>query len=113
MIEICYQGIYLNIELIDEVAGFPNEFSLHYETDFFNISSLCRFLGLEAVIDDLKNGRVTLRRRRVQQKVPISPKENYTNIYELLEKNQQQNRSSRKILDTELTKVFRKFNVNF
>lgn len=68
--------------------------------------------GLEAVIDDLKNGRVTLRRRQNHPRVPISPKENYTTIYQLLEKNQQQNRKSKKILENELSTVFKKFNIN-
>jgi hypothetical protein len=68
--------------------------------------------GLEAVIDDLKNGRVTLRRRAQQTRVPLSPKENFTGIYQLLEKNQQQNRQSKKILDSELSSVFKKFNLN-
>lgn len=71
------------------------------------------FLGLEAVIDDLKNGRVTLRRRRMAQpKSPVSPKENLTNIYQLLNENQRQNRISKKILESELSTVFKKFNIN-
>lgn len=78
----------------------------------FNCFVLHPSTGLEAVIDDLKNGRVTLRRRHNEPRVPLSPKETYTNIYQLLEKNQKQNRTSRKILDNELSTVFKKFNLN-
>ncbi|KAG5670984.1 hypothetical protein PVAND_001210 [Polypedilum vanderplanki] len=68
--------------------------------------------GLEAVINDLKNGRVTLRRRQPRPTIPISPKEDYKDIYQLLERNQKQNRSSVKILNNELSKAFKKFNIN-
>lgn len=78
----------------------------------FNICHLFLFSGIEAVIDDLKNGRVTLRRRPQQPRVPLSPKENFTGIYQLLEKNQQQNRISKKILNNELSTAFKKFNLN-
>lgn len=67
--------------------------------------------GLDAVINDLKSGRVTLR-RRPHPRVPVSPKEDFSKIYDLLEKNKTQNRSSRKILDNELSKAFQKFNIN-
>ena len=77
-----------------------------------NICYWFLFSGLEAVIDDLKNGRVTLRRRPQQPRVPLSPKENFTGIYQLLEKNQQQNRISKKILNNELSTAFKKFNLN-
>lgn len=79
---------------------------------FLSLITFLLLLGLEAVIDDLKNGRVTLRRRQAQIRVPISPKENYTSIYRLLENNREQNRKSTKILDNELSTVFKKFNLN-
>lgn len=66
--------------------------------------------GLDAVINDLKSGRVTLRRR--QPRVSVTPKEDFTKIYDLLEKNKTQNRSSIKIMNNELTKAFQKFNIN-
>lgn len=66
------------------------------------------------MIADLKSGKVTLRRRQPppRQTIPLSPKENFSNIYQLMEQNQKQNRSSRKILDSELSTVFKKFNIN-
>lgn len=42
----------------------------------------------------------------------MSPKEDFSNIYQLLEKNQKQNRSSKKVLDNELSHAFKKFNIN-
>ena len=69
-------------------------------------------VGLDAVIDDLKNGRVTLRRRPKPIATPTSPINNQLKgIFELLQKNQRQNRNSMKILDNELESVFKtKFN---
>jgi hypothetical protein len=66
------------------------------------------------VIADIKSGKVTLRRRQppTRQAIPISPKENFSNIYQLMEQNQKQNRSSRKILENELSTAFKKFNIN-
>jgi hypothetical protein len=72
------------------------------------------FAGLAAVIADLKSGKVTLRKRQNprQNLAAVAPKEDFNNIYQLLEKNQKQNRSSRKILDNELSHAFKKFNIN-
>ena len=67
--------------------------------------------GLEAVIADLKSGKVTLRRRQ-KVTIPTSPKDEYSNIYNLLEKNQKQNRMSKKMIENELSTVFKKFNLN-
>lgn len=73
--------------------------------------------GLDAVINDLKSGRVTLRRRqhqqRVQPRASVTPKEDFTKIYNLLEENKTQNRQSIKIMNNELSKAFKKFNLNF
>ncbi|CAO1435112.1 unnamed protein product [Diamesa hyperborea] len=70
--------------------------------------------GLDAVIDDLKNGRVTLRRRPKPIATPTSPTDNQLKgIFDLLQKNQRQNRNSKKILDNELASVFKtKFNID-
>lgn len=70
--------------------------------------------GLDAVIDDLKNGRVTLRRRPKSIVTPTSTTDNQLKgIFDLLQKNQRQNRNSKKILDNELASVFKtKFNID-
>lgn len=73
--------------------------------------------GLEGVIDDLKNGRVTLRRRQLTNKsnhpVPLETPENkdLSDIFKLLENNKKQNRISKKMIENELLTKFKKFNI--
>lgn len=94
-------------------------FQLHNDPSFqswlFFFSSISR-TGLAAVIDDLKSGRVTLRRRQQQfPRAPVSPKPttDFSQIYNLLEKNKTQNRQSIKMMENELSKAFERFNLKF
>lgn len=51
--------------------------------------------GMDALISELKNGRVTLRRRQVTQETKNAA---LKELFEVLEHSQQQNRSSRTFL---------------
>jgi hypothetical protein len=63
-----------------------------------------QFPGLDAVIDDLKNGRATLRRRpALNNQSSSSNKLNpiLREMYELLEKSKQRNRNSKLLVENE------------